>query len=72
MNSININSSSIPLSLHTLDIYAIDRAGNTNNTIRMDIIKPKVFKVKDYRAKGDGITDDTSIPYKQCYNTYER
>jgi len=59
MSSIDINSSSIQLGSHKLDIYAIDRVGNTSNAIRMNIIKPKVFNVKDYGAKGDGTTDDT-------------
>jgi polygalacturonase len=59
MSSVDINSSSIQLGSHTLDIYSIDRVGNTSNAIRMNIIKPKVFNVKDYGAKGDGTTDDT-------------
>jgi parallel beta-helix repeat protein len=59
MSSVDINSSNIPLGSHTLDIYATDRTGNTSNAIRMNIIKPRVFNVKDYGARGDGNTDDT-------------
>ena len=59
MNKIDISNSNISIGSHTLDIYAIDRIGNTSNAISMNIVKPKVFNVKDYNAKGDGITDDT-------------
>jgi len=59
MSSVNINSSNIPLGSHTLDIYATDRVGNISNIIHMNIIKPKVFNVKDYGARGDGNIDDT-------------
>jgi|GEM_PF-1593741 len=59
MRSVNISSSSISPGIHTLDRYAVDKVGNISNTIRINLTKPKVFNVKDYNARGDGITDDT-------------
>jgi hypothetical protein len=44
---------------YTLDVYATDKIGNKSNIVHINIVKPKVFNVKDYNAKGDGITDDT-------------